>query len=440
MAFQIDNIVAMDWFSLVFIISSFIVITREKNEPASVFIMFLALTYLFHFGQSVIRILPIRDIYYNRSILAKTSEKLVGNAQFFADLCVFGMTVGYMFSKLCSRREHRNKRIIHEEDEIRELVRLNRIGLYVLLIAIIPMLYIDYQKIAALANQNYSSTYLVYQQGVGKYLGFIGQFGKPAISLLIYANCKNRRKARTIFTISSIYLVLAMLSGDRGTYLIYIVTNLLILYKYVYKIKTRTIVKGAIIAYIGFAFLSALTIFRYTDLSFDSFVSSLIRRKNEGILYSVLREFGGTVVTLTNSIEYFPSNHGHVFGLTYIVSALYVLPVLPSKLSNAIFPYVSFVRNFPVSAVDYVALGGSYLGELFFNFGWASPLAACFLGHLFYRIDYVMNDQYAIRNKAVIMVLLPSMMLWVRDFYVNMVFKTFWFAILILFVTVKRKK
>lgn len=438
-----SHLKVVDWLSFIQVILSVLLVSKINRDWLSVYNVFIGLIYLFNFGQAVNRILFPNGGMATNTVLAKTSEHLVMQAELFAMLCIFAITVGYVLTHNKKKRIGMSLIGIRDSDSFskHDLTQLKSMSWIVLAVSVLPMAYIDFAKILSLSSGSYQDTYQVYQHGIGKYLSFIGQFGKPALCLLIFSYHKEKRKATAIFFLVNLYLLLAMLSGDRSTQLVYLITNLLIYAKFVRKPKFRTIVLGVLAVYFGLGFLSALSIFRYSEFSIQSFLAAFLTRRDQGILFNSLREYGGSLVSLVHSIDYIPRHKPFNCGLTYLESLLFISPVLPQSIVDAVNTSISFVHAFPDDAADFISLGGSCLGELYFNFGWISPFFALVIGSIVKRVDNGLNYEFDLRKAAIIIVLLPSMILWVRDFFVKMVFMTFWLSILIFcFVRGKNEK
>lgn len=426
--FFIDKFNLITILSLLEIIMSIVIIFLYKKDLMLVGVIFLVLTYLFHFGQSLISTFSFNDKYAYKSVLSQVDKSIYINAEIFAMLCIFAITIGYLFSNRNTNLE--NKKSILEYD-LNEMTAIKNISIIVLIVSLIPMMYLDITKIITLSHGGYEMTYETYGTGFGKYMYLIGQFGRPAITVLLFSLCNNKKLARKVFIYSTLYYIIMMLSGDRGTFMIYIISNVFVYFKFCKRLSVRTLLIFLILFYFLFGFISAISIFRYTDFSVESFVDAFIRRKDDGVLYSILREFGGTMLSLTHSLKYIPSYSDYNYGMTYLLGWLNVLPYLPEEIVKLCNTSFTFVKAFPTSAADFLSLGGSFLGELYFNFGWFGCLFSLIIGAFIGRLDICLNSVHNPRKIAFYIVLLPMLLLWVRDFFPGLLFKTFWLSILI---------
>lgn len=407
------------------------VLKINKNSFFSITTIFLILSYLFHFGQAIIMAYGFDDIYAHRSILAVTSVESFLKAMYFAMVSHFFITIGMLWNK---KNEKINVKSYTDENQM--LKRLRFIALIVLIITIAPLIYLDALKIDAVKSGGYVSTYETYTIGINKILNLIAQFARPAITLLLISYKNDKRKANLVFRLSSLYFVFMMISGDRGTNIIYLLTNIFVFYKIIKRFKTRNVLTVAIISYFFMGFISTISILRDTSqISIDGLIYYYKYRSSDGIIYSVLREFGLTIKTLIYSIDFTSASSDYNYGLTYIFSWMNLSPKLPESIINFFSTHFTFVKSFPVAYQE--SLGGSYLGELFYNFGWFGTPLSVFVGRFIGNVDISIENSIENKNWVVfslLMILFPNLLLWVRGYFVELIFRIFWLGGFILLV------
>ena len=201
-----------------------------------------------------------------------------------------------------------------------------------------------------------------------------------------------------------------------------------------------SIIIAIVAGYFLMGFVSAISLFRYTDFSLESFLQVFNLRSSDGVVYSVLREFGGSMISLIYSMRFVPSYANYNFGLTYIISLLLISPKLPQAMVNALNNNFAFTSVFPSAYLD--SLGGSVLGELYYNFGWLGALCTLFLGLFISRIDIKINQSKQCKDwitLGMIVSFLPQIFLWVRDYFSGILFVGFWISV-VLYVVFKAKK
>lgn len=405
-------------------------ITKKILLIENVFVLF---TYLFHISHAFIVTFGFNDIYAHRSSLAKTSLETYVTAELFIMVCLFVINLGYMI--FVKKNKDENQLIIQKKD----LIFIRKVSLIVFFVCLIPTLYIDIGKIFALIEGGYLNTYKMYSSGIAKYFYTICKFSRPAISLIIFSYMFEKDKSKKILIISSLYYFIMMLSGDRGTYLIYIITNIFIYFKYIEKLKIKKVLLYCIGIYFAMGFLSSISMFRYSEFSFSSFLNVFSLRKSDGIIYSFLREFGATMTSVIYSFDFIPSYTDYNYGLTYLSSLLNISPKIPTELAEALKNSFAYIYAFPTANQD--SLGGSYIGELYFNFGWFGSLISVFVGCFIAKVENALENRKNIYALSVGLVILPGLILWVRDFFCNLLFVPFWFYILlILFGRMKKNE
>lgn len=427
------------YMSSIQLVFALVVLKINKNGFFSLITIFLVLSYLFHFGQAIIIAYGFNDIYAHRSILAATSFESFLRAMYFAMFSHFFITIGMMWNK-------KNGKPIFkiDDNENQMLYRLRFIAFIVLFITIIPLIYLDGLKIVAVKSGGYVSTYETYTSGINKILNLFAQFARPAITLLLISYKNDKRKANLVFVLSSLYFVFMMISGDRGTNVIYLLTNLFVFYKIIKRLKTKNVLIVAVIGYFFIGFISTISILRDTSqISIQGLIHYYKYRSSDGIIYSVLREFGLTIKTLIYSIDFTSASSNYNFGLTYIFSWMNLSPKLPESIVNSFYTHFTFVKSFPVAYQE--SLGGSYLGELFYNFGWFGSVLSFFVGRFIGNIDN--SIEKSIENKnwvifSLIMILFPNLLLWVRGYFVELIFKIFWLGafVVLVYFGMKRKR
>lgn len=424
-----ENMDAVTICSLTQLCLNLYAICRSQLRIVLIASLFLLISYLFHFGQALIPLFRIEDLYYDRSVTAVTSNAEFISSQLFAMVCFASIAVSYLI--------HAKRNIIEDSPVNLDLGGVRKLATIVLIVTVFPMLYVDFHKMIALSLGGYEATYDVYASGIAKYFNQIAVLCKPSISLLIFASCKKPKIARNIFLVSCIYYVLMMLSGDRGTYMIYIICNAFVYFRFVQRLTLKISLIGLCAFAFLMSFMSAISMFRYTEFSFDALVDSFTARSDDGFLYSILREFGGTMLSLVYIMKYVPSYSGFGYGLTYIYGTLMVSPWLPSSVSEAISPFITYVQAIPHNAYGYESLGGSYLGELYFNFGWLSPIIAFFIGSAISKFDRIITNRNNLLKLVLCIVVIPYVILWVRDFFCVMFFAVFWYYVLMKMFVIK---
>ena len=226
-----------------------IISIKFTKKLMSVGTIFIILLYIFHCSQAIITTFGFNDPYFHRSVIARSQDNEFIRAELYVLISMAFWGLFYLSTIINCKINDMDNRYSYDLVDKVYLDRLFSIALAIFLVSFIPLLYSDIQKIQALKSNGYMDTYTTYREGYGKYISLIGKFARPAITLMILGLCYKPQKARIILLFSTIYFGIMMLSGDRGTNIIYIVTNLFIYFRFVSMPKFKTIVMAGVVGY-----------------------------------------------------------------------------------------------------------------------------------------------------------------------------------------------
>lgn len=119
------------------------------------------------------------------------------------------------------------------ENENNQLALTRNIGTILLFAGLLPMLYIDINKIILYANGNYLDTF---QLGIPSFLYIIASFSDIGIIMLLIGNKSNNSKVLLLLILVTIYKGALMFTGSRGEPILYLLTLYFIYYNFI-KIK-----------------------------------------------------------------------------------------------------------------------------------------------------------------------------------------------------------
>lgn len=312
-----------------------------------------------------------------------------------------------------------------------------KIGLTILTICLPFQIYIYYKEISAALLMGYSGalTSGAYDSGIVFALGSLSIIG---FSLIILTS-KNKL---CVLILSCAFFLFSMLSGDRD-----IATVKILLLVFVYtasvqsvKIQKNSLVKGALILvfmYLGLLFLKSVETMRnYDSVSIPLLFEAMGKTIDNGVLKAVLYEFGGSIYTSIVTVDYLNSTDLFGYGKTILLAPLVILP-------NGIFGIDSFIKenlNYGMIVQAYGItgfwsnIGGSFVGELIYNFWFLSPFVAFVFGRVFVYIDRTLvdkikkNDFYA---AAFFFTIYEGLIFWVRAYFYNGIRQILFGAILL---------
>lgn len=311
--------------------------------------------------------------------------------------------------------------------------RIRRVGVMMTWFFLLPRVFVDISLLAAFLRGGYASTFSAVTSGIMEVLAEGFYFG---IIFSIVGYRDNHTICRRLLLFATLVSIIGMLSGRRLEKVVFLITIALIYFKFVNRSRAtgnslRKI--GIILAcYIFVAFVMTLTDFRSGAIfSVGTFMNLFLRNVTYKMILEIMVEFGYTSYTLAATIATFP-NTGTGFGLNYVTSLVQIIPNIGGIYSSLIKD-MCFVNMIP-STYQYW-LGGSLLGELFYNFGYFSIPLMFVLGRLTGDISHnvesaLCENCFSIMDIASI-ILIPLFFIWVRGDFTYIPRPLVWYVIII---------
>lgn len=345
------------------------------------FVLFVALSFLFSFGQSILVCLGV-ELPKSAFSITYSGFKIsdLMNAALFCFLGIFSTCIGYC---LCYK-----KRIpeIENKPEIAMNDRVCQIGWILLIISIIPTFYLLYKDIVGAIQYGYGYTLQTYT-GFDRICSLVSGFFTSSLLMLF---CFEQRKIerKLFWAILLLYVVLQLFGGSRLDVFRLGIT-LLVLYICFFKElgKKKFIVLMAGALFVGFIFsvVSNARIF-LTDGDIRNVISNATARVWENnILNSIIREMGITQIVNTLVYAKCPSVVGFQYGFSYLKI---LWAILPNLIGSAYTGYIGVDITFsPLYTLTDSGMGASYLCEGYWNFGWFAIFVFNILGFMFGKLE-----------------------------------------------------
>lgn len=385
----------------------------------SVPILFTALTYIFHCGQFLFNIfVETYDKYFD--IYLSAGDNLSISVIKYTSNAIMFLALGFLIM--------RDRIVVKNDNCVVDTYSFNRCafcGKLLIIICIVPRILTDLLLIYI--------GYMGNASGISGYLKTLGEGFYIGIALLLIGRRDKERYCKRVFLITSAYIMLGMISGQRQVALTYWLLIAMVYFGFVItnnetkKVDLVRVLFIGILLYFGLVFLATIGDIRnHPYLEFgDVFLNNISLK----MIADQVGEFGGTGISLAYSIKYFPQTKPFNYGMTYVSSLLTVLPNFGGFLTEINFAndYINFI---PIKD----AFGGSYLGELYYNFGlWGQPLCLL-IGMILGKYSNYLNNgiKNEISFRAIIGLLLISpTLLWVRGIFPYFVRTCVWFGIII---------
>ncbi len=337
--------------------------------------IFLVLSYVLHMGNLMSVIL---FGYENKYIVSIENTVLINSICFFM-LCHFLYTIGGV---LANGRNVTFKGINSNVC----LGLLERTGWISLLVGIVPRIYIDYKQISLQLKGGYlDALHNMTQYGI---VGILALFFYAGVAILMYTSENHPIRARVILATVTIWEIITMLSGSR----IYAISLIIVLF-YLYFLKIKQPRAKTMILFctgvIGISVIMTIISQIRDGGSFDiSDIQNIISGDGgvQNPIIAFLAEMGSTMKSLAYSIKDFPSYNDYAYGKSYIYSLISAIPYIGDKLVDE--NYMVFIRNFKMNSY----LGGSWIGEAYYNFSWGGCFFCLIVGMCISKVDCVLVD------------------------------------------------
>lgn len=414
-------------FTIIIVLSMILTIVsffKTKTSIISFSSIFIMLSYVFHLGQVLLYgLVP----GYNYSI----GNYIISGNNYIKETLLFSFNIIQLLVLFILLFTNLNLSVYKKK--IRKQYSNNdikKIGILICLITIPMRTIYNYKAFIVATTAGYVESLNLGFSGVYIQLSLFYIIGFVAI-LMAYSS--NKKIARKIFIIELLYQLFSMLSGGR----IYSVVGLLIIV-YIYLERVERIDFKTILRYMvyGFVFLQLITVIsdvRGTEnMSIATIFFKFLSFENN-IVFSVLEEFGGTVYSVIKVIEQVPARINYMFGSTYIQAIASVVPDMFDGLIAEIVDNSKFTSNL----TNMSAYGGSYIGEVYYNFGYTGYLFTPVIAYYIYKLSSGIKYNLTKRNYFnVILYIMPiySSLIWIRGYFTDILRAGIWGYIFIYFI------
>lgn len=433
-AFFLEEINSIAWICFLETFFSLCFLWKLNYRFSSFPFLFILFTFLFHASQFWVNtFVDEYDKPFDVLLIAGETASIFTIR--FTLLSIVMMTIGIYLSLFLCLNRRSQKTVISLND-------LGNIGKKMIIACFIPRLYIDITLFLARLEGGYLSTYnqnisgIFFVLGIGFYIGVIWY---------MIGNKENFSKCNRILFFVIAYIVFTMFSGRRGTQIVYLITMLIIYHRYVHNIKInpKKMIAFCILGHLGIAILMTMGDLRTISNLNSSIILDSLQDNLAGKIYAdLVSEFGGSGISLAYSFLIFPSYHPYSYGQTYLYSFLQIFPNVMGFLNN-FEEHLIFVKAFP--KLYQASLGGSFLGELFFNFGnlgsiFCLPIGM-WIGSFQLRLDkdFVNKKEFVSLRNVALFLIAPSLLVWIRGYFAAFI-RVYFLYFALLFIVAPRYK
>ena len=418
----IDNRNFNSWIVSFFIISIFSLIVqlyilkKIKIKLFSLTGIFLIFSYLFHLGQ-----VPLYCINYDFKILNLLewggSDLLCKALEYSLFVCLM-MFAGIILTakKTCYGKAISN---VNTNPQLVDTNNIKRIG-YVLLALTLPIeIYLKTLLFIKGTTQGYMQIFSNQASGV---ITYFGSLYLVAVFLLMIAYKDKIWIPKMIYGLTVILNFVYMLSGSRATSIITILIISFFYIRCISKISLKLVLRVAIISLLLLFALNVIRDFRTEGIS----NLNVFTNYKNNLFLSFLEEMGSTLYSVMFP---FISTSEPALGATYLKG-------FSEILINVGGIFDSWVYGSRYMTVFYGtgAYGGSYIGELYYNFLqygiFVSPLVGILINSISNRIENGINNERYLDLAALIPVFSVAIW-WNRDYFVSFIRPFFWMYFII---------
>lgn len=371
------------------------ILTIKVTKKATLFHIFLPLTFVFYFGGQLLVSLGYYEelsarIYSVVDDRVPLESKI--EAMSFILICVLLISIGYAL--LVNKQSKNTRRGLISD--LAQSNNLYRLGLLLLVITIIPTL------ISLTKNVFMSVSYghLGYREekaeetGIWFLFSYLAGWFKPACYMIVVSK-KNDKKRFIGYACLIAYSILYLMSGSR--YQVIEIAFCILAIRFVWnrrRINLKTVLKWLVGLFIFGILLKVIGYARQESTGLNIFDARMLKEVfKENIVYQLLSTTSTTFTTISNIIYRCPSEIPFNNCQGYLGAAFYTLPsfLRPNWMSslNVDVEKVFSPLYYNLTTSGY---GSSFLAEMYFNLGYFS-YAGCFVFGLV--LAAIINKTYA---------------------------------------------
>lgn len=411
----------VEW--VLFLLTNFLV-TKTKGTFSSVFI---SLVYVFHFGQVILFSIDPSLFQYSGGASYLHYFSAEDNYYSFR-------FINYAFVSMCTGcLLFESVPISREKAKQRRLPKIATGKIWILLLLTLPVKVLaDFTLLKLELAIGHSLATQQFARVFPPVLAGYGLMAVMGMGLLLLAMKDYPRKQAITFFLIITYFFIIMIGGSRGT-----PVSCICLFVFLYLKSTKSKIdfkKTIVYLFCGYLFLLyiyAIVIVRNASFSFSNLSSAFSMMDNQiNVICKFLASSGNTGYTAECVLVYwlrdFSPSHGYSYLGGVVAYLLRPLGILPNDYyHDAAFGRV--LQDYQALNSKYFNIGGSAIGEAFFNFGEIGGVLFClviggivgFISNkcekgLFRHLDY---------KSGYIILLMVELIFYVRGYFPVMAFR-----------------
>ncbi len=359
-------------------------IAKSAFDPYS---MFFVAAVVFHGGQAFLEIFHLNP---DGILGGEFSAEILVKSLYLVILGVASLHLGALLG--ATRAMESARRTTPREKSLPNLRDIRYVGWALLFLSFIPSVYLLKDAISTVMTFGY---FALYQREVSTGFGstslVLGSYLIPS-ALFLLAGSKGRSKEILVSVVVVFSFCFVQLFLGYRSY----AAMSLIAYAWVWHRCVKPIPRAFLIAaacVVGFVVFPLIREIRQMSGAERSSVDFLVDAffSLENPIVAIISEMGGTLVTVSHTLDLVPNSRGYDMGVGYMYSLLTPLP----NLFWDLHPTIAYgtPTTWLIWAVDPVtarlggSIGYSFLAEAYLNFGWIGvPITVGIIGFMIGRL------------------------------------------------------
>ncbi|PKL00411.1 MAG: hypothetical protein CVV56_06735 [Tenericutes bacterium HGW-Tenericutes-1] len=381
-----------------------------NNKVIDVFFFFIILTYIFHFGQIFLYSLNIPIILPAKFNVFTYNTMYTIASMYFSLILLTIMQITGFFLDLKKIKKSKSSNSIYSLDNTID----KEFFTIIMLLTAIPYFYVDISQIIISNEFGYVDAYKFGSSYLFSILSSFFIFSFMGF-IITNRNFRINKLSILIFTIWNIYKMIMV--GNRSLPMA-LILSLLFIYISVsgfrkIKFKVRYILFGSIIVFL-LPYIAQIRNVSSSSFVNENFYNYIL---TDNPISYLLAEFGGTLLTLIMTVQNVPSVVSYSNGLTYIGSIAIFLPFSTLLFGDFFNQYISVGESMNIYFGG--GLGGSWIAELYYNFGNFSVLFVPIITYFIKKLSLIIKNNNMPRlaiNKVLIFFLLIPLFIYPRGY------------------------
>jgi len=280
-------------------------------------------------------------------------------------------------------------------------------------------------------------------QSIPNFIRAFGNISMVGFGILLVSLSITPQKQKKVFIFILVYLAVLMLSGWRSENVAY-----LAIFAYLYlstrpKMKWKNIIIYAVAGYFMLCFVQVAADMRTSsDRSMAGYSDMMSTMLFGGglLVFDAMRELGNTGYTAECVLINWLSNFDPSWGKSYFQGLSAIFPNLTGLAGQLTedAAFASQLQKHNMVLTEYYNIGGSILGEFFFNFGVVGGIIFAFVvGKLIGWFSYNAHRSLKSGQYYFLIFAIPVMfasLYWVRDTFGHLIRDVVWGILLCMFI------